>query len=686
MEEAQIAVDYIAGSSMGAIIGGLYATGYSAHQLDSIFREVNFSELFNESFSRQQLDFDEKDKRDRYAVRFNFDNNKWTAPSAFASGRAFHHLLHKWLQGFTKPLDFEKLPIPFVCAATDLETGETHYLEAGSLPLAINASAALPTLFQPVSFQGHWLMDGGVSDNYPIDILKAKGVNYIIGVDVQEDLNPRDQLQTAPQILLQIANFSEVATRSEKIYKTDCYIKLPLEDFGLLSFAHGAEIIAEGYTHGKKIIAELDIKHKKFTPQKRILKDHLIQIDRIRVDGLQQHSQQWALGKIRLQTPGVFSQQQWQQGIDRLSATQQFRYLKYFWNPDPTKNEMIVQLEERKKPSEFKLGLHYDPLYASAALVNLNYRHLLFSNDSFSFDMILGDQPRYNCSYSIRSGYSWSFDFFSSLHRFENQVDQLQQFFPKEQANLPEGTFDLRFTDFSHGFRMQRILGEWMQFRLGAAYKDIRYNTRAGVALNSKSKLLAHQKFVNAFAQIKIDKRDDAYFPSKGVWFETQMDQYYSKSASAPDFLATIKTRIQTNLPLLPQWVLQTELSGGISYGDTQRLGFPFIGGGYGSVFVNNSFSFLGFRPWELYGDSFVKIFGQLDYTFSKKHHLNLSYTEGLVDTEIFDTQKNITAESFQSLALGYGYESLLGPCEIKFAQGQKPGEIRVYLALGYRF
>lgn len=87
---------------------------------------------------------------------------------------------------------------------------------------------------------------------------------------------------------------------------------------------------------------------------------------------------------------------------------------------------MIVQLEEQKKPSEFKLGLHYDPLYASAALVNLNYRHLLFSNDSFSFDMILGDQPRYNCSYSIRSGYSWSFDFFSSLHRFETQVDQWQ--------------------------------------------------------------------------------------------------------------------------------------------------------------------------------------------------------------------------------------------------------------------
>lgn len=133
LEEAQISVDYIAGSSMGAIIGGFYASGYSVHQLDSLFKEVDFFELFQESFSRQQLIFDVKDKRDRYAVRFNFDNNKWTAPSAFASGREFHHLLHKWFQGYTKPLDFKTLPIPFVCAATDLETGKTHYLESGSL-------------------------------------------------------------------------------------------------------------------------------------------------------------------------------------------------------------------------------------------------------------------------------------------------------------------------------------------------------------------------------------------------------------------------------------------------------------------------------------------------------------------------------------------------------------------------
>lgn len=392
------------------------------------------------------------------------------------------------------------------------------------------------------------------------------------------------------------------------------------------------------------------------------------------------------MGKIRLQTPGVFTQEQWQQGIDRLSATQQFRHLKYFWNPDASKNEMIVQLEERKKPSEFKLGLHYDPLYASAALVNLNYRHLLFSNDNFSFDLILGDQPRYSSSYSIQSGYFWSFDFFSSLHRFETRVDQWQQFFPKEQANLPKGTFDLRYSDFSHGFRMQRILGEWMQFRLGASYKHIRYKTRAGVALNSKSKKLAYQKFINAFAQIKIDKRDDAYFPSKGVWFETQMDQYFSKSASAPDFLTTIKTRFQTNLSLSSLWVLQTELSGGYSYGDTQKLGFPFTGGGYGSVFINNSFSFLGFRPWELRGDSFIKLFGQIDYQLHRKYHLNLSYTVGLIDNNIFNYSGEPSVRSGQSWTLGYGYESILGPCEIKFAQGQNPGEILVYLAFGYCF
>ncbi|MGC6480236.1 MAG: patatin-like phospholipase family protein [Flavobacteriaceae bacterium] len=685
LEEAKINIDYIAGSSMGAIIGGLYATGYSADQLDSLFQQTDFSEIFNDSFGRQQLDFDEKRKRDRYAIRLNFHGNKWHPPPALASGRAFYHLLQKWLHGYTNHRSFDTLHIPFVCTATDLETGEVLYLEAGDLAMAIHASAALPTLFEPVAYHGKWLMDGGITDNYPIDILKEKGVDYIIGVDVQEDLVSRDELQTAPQILLQIANFGEVATRPQKVNQTDCYIKLPLEEYGILSFAQGRAIIAEGYHSGKNAFTESNWRSENYIPQHRPNVSDSVSIDKIHMEGLHKRSEKRALAKLRLPTPGQFRLEEMQQAIDRLSATKLFRNAQYRWHSQNS-NDLIITLIEWDKPAELKAGLHYDQLFASAALVNIDYAQVLLPYDNFSFDLILGDQPRFDLRYSFHRGYKWAIDLYSSFYRFETRVDHWRRFFPAFSQQLPSGAFDLRFSDWTNGIRSQRVLGEWMQFCVGFAHKRIRYSTPSGTPLDRDALQLALQEYWTSFVELTIDKRDHAYFPTKGILFKSQMNHYLSQNDGAPEYLATTKGLIQSNSALSKNLALQIEGAAGWSYGHTEKLGFPFIAGGYGNVFVNNSFSFLGYSPWELSGDSFLKFFGQLDFKFAKKHHLNLSYTRAYIEDDVFEAIAENTAQRHQSWAFGYGFDSILGPCEIKLAQSNQTSEIKVHLVLGYRF
>lgn len=167
-------------------------------------------------------------------------------PSAFSKGQNVYNLLVQLLQPVNHINEFDKLPIPFFCMATDVETGESVRLESGYLPEAILASGAFPSLFEPVEIGERLLIDGGVVNNYPLDELKDKGVDIIIGVDVQDALADRETLTSAPGILLQINNYRTVNDMREKSKKTDIYIHPDISKFNVVSFKEGMEIISNG--------------------------------------------------------------------------------------------------------------------------------------------------------------------------------------------------------------------------------------------------------------------------------------------------------------------------------------------------------------------------------------------------------------------------------------------------------
>ena len=170
-----IRVDYVAGTSMGAIIGSLYAAGYSGKELDSIFKVLDFSILINDELPRASKAFYERNNSERYAVTLPFDHFKIKLPSALSRGQNVYGLISKLTIHVNDTEDFSKFPIPFFCIATDAETGREVILDKGKLAQAVVASGALPSLFQPVMINNQMLIDGGVINNYPIDELKKKG-------------------------------------------------------------------------------------------------------------------------------------------------------------------------------------------------------------------------------------------------------------------------------------------------------------------------------------------------------------------------------------------------------------------------------------------------------------------------------------------------------------------------------
>ena len=203
IERAGVRIDYIGGTSMGAIVGGLYACGYSAIQLEQLLIESDLNALINDSFDRDFKSFDDKEDSERYAITLPLLKGKIQFPISFSKGQNIYNLFVQLMHDQRNIQDFSQLPIPFYCMATDVDTGEKVLLDKGFLPLAVNASSALPTLFSPVKIGNRSLIDGGVSDNYPIEEMLEKDIDVIIGVDVQPSLNKEEEATSFSEILLQ---------------------------------------------------------------------------------------------------------------------------------------------------------------------------------------------------------------------------------------------------------------------------------------------------------------------------------------------------------------------------------------------------------------------------------------------------------------------------------------------------
>ncbi|HMQ44343.1 MAG TPA: patatin-like phospholipase family protein, partial [Mariniflexile sp.] len=424
-----IKIDYVAGTSMGAIIGALYASGYTGNQLDSIFREVDFNRLINDDLPRASKAFYERTNSEKYAVTLPFENFKINLPSALSRGQNTYGLLSRLTLHVNGITDFDKLPIPFFCIATNIETGKAVVLDKGNLAQAVMASGALPSLFQPVLINGEVLVDGGVVNNYPVDELREKGMDVIIGVDVQDGLAKREELASALDVLEKINNFRTINDMKLKVKKTDIYIKPDIKEYSVVSFSEGSKIIENGKqaTNSKmddlkKLVRPIKLKN---TSKLKIVHHDSITINTIVIKGNNKYTRAYILGKLKFKNNEKISYQDFNLGINNLVATNNFSSIEYelLSTEDKQGYNLIANLKELETSTFLKLGLHFDDLYKSAALVNLTKKRWLFDNDVASLDVILGDNVRYNFEYFIDNGFYWSVGFKSRYHQFNKDIN-----------------------------------------------------------------------------------------------------------------------------------------------------------------------------------------------------------------------------------------------------------------------
>ena len=689
-----IKIDYISGTSMGAVIGALYATGYSGEQLERMFNSQDFDELINDKFPRASKSFYERENSEKYAVSLPFDKFKITLPSALSRGQNVYNLLFQLMLPVNDIHDFEKLPIPFFCVVTDIETGESLILDKGRLAEAVTASSALPSLFQPVTIGDRILIDGGVTNNFPVEELRAKGMDIIIGVDVQDALKDRESLKSAPDILMQINNFRTINLMQNKAPLTDIYIKPDITDFSVISFAEGNNIIAHGETAARVTLSELlNIKKQQGGLTKRpvVTSVDSIKINAVKIVGNERYTRSYILGKLRLRGNEKMPYRDFRQGINNLIATNNFDTFRYQLQPNEKDGEFDFQGEIRESETTMflKLGVHYDDLYKSAALVNLTKKRLLFNNDIASLDVILGDNSRYNFDYFIDKGFYISFGIKSRYNQFNKNVNPLLVL--EEGSSLLEGLnkIDAELSDFTNQVFIQTIFKKDFAFRLGAEYKRLKITSETIIVDNQDNEIIFENTgYFGLFGNLKYDSYSDPYFPKKGFYFNGDFHLYLNASNFNRDFeeFSIAKADIGYAFSFSDRFALKTETSGGFKIGDNSTTTLGFGLGGYGNNLINNFYSFYGYDYFELSGDSFVKATFTLDYEIFKKHHILLAANYANIEDGIFESGEWLTSPDYRGYAIGYSLETFLGPLEGTYTYSPETGASHWFFNLGFWF
>lgn len=226
IEEAGIPIDYIVGTSMGSIVGGLYAIGYTPEQLDSMVRKQDWTFLLSDRIKRSAMSLTERERSAKYIVSLPFTKNPKAAMSGgIIKGQNLANLFSDLTMGYHDSINFNKLPIPFACVSANVVNGDQIIFHDGVLSTAMRASMAIPGVFTPVRKDSMVLVDGGIVNNYPADVAKAMGADIIIGVDVQNALKSADKLNSAPDILGQIVDLTCQTNHEKNVELTDTYIR-----------------------------------------------------------------------------------------------------------------------------------------------------------------------------------------------------------------------------------------------------------------------------------------------------------------------------------------------------------------------------------------------------------------------------------------------------------------------------
>lgn len=683
LEDAGVKIDYIGGTSMGAVIGGLYAIGYNAKQVDSIINVTNFSNVLNDYIPRSSKNFYEKRNDELYALMLPFNRFSIGAPEALSKGLYNFNLLSRLTLPVRHVRDFNELPVPFLCIGTNIAVGEQVIFDRGVLAQAITGSSSLPSIFAPVMIDDNLIIDGGVINNYPIEEVRKMGADIIIGVDVQSGLLNKDELRSASRVFFQITNLQMIERMRLNASQTDVYIKPDVKNYGVVTFEKASEIIKKGedatFAVYEKIALLADKENPYHKPKLKVESDSLTIVD-IKINELKNYSRDYIIGKLNFKPGSKISFKEFETGINNLNATQNFSAVSYYFDKNGENDDLIITLTESPIKTNLKFALHYDGLYKSAILANITNKKTFLKNDFLSVDLVLGDNVRYYFDYYIDNGFQLSYGFKSQLNQFNKNIPVSVITYNSEGTN----SINIDYLDLSSKLYIQSVFAHKFLIGVGAEFEYLNITSET-LELDST---ITKSNFFSFFGYIKYDSYDNKYFPKSGWYFSGNPQFYMFSSESDKNFepFSIVSGEAGIAKTIFKNTTLKIQAEAGTSIGSKTLPYFDYILGGYGFNNTNNFKYFYGYDYLSIAGNSYLETTITLDFEIFRKNHLNLSANYANLGDDLYESLDWISLPKYSGYALGYGLETVIGPVEVKYSWSPEISNSYLWFSVGFIF
>ncbi len=679
-EEAGLQFDYIGGTSMGSIVGSLYALGYRPDSIAAIIQRQDWDAIINDKIPRKYVPVEDKQYYDRFIVTFPIIERKLKVRLGLHSGQLVNILLAKYLSPAYMITDFTKLPIPFLCIATDLSTGNNIVIQSGSLHQAVRASMSIPGYFTPTVINDQVLVDGGVVNNYPVAEVKAAGADIIIGVDVQSGLYSPEELTSMPAILDQVSSFYRLSSNELGIKLTDIYIKPELEAYSMMSFDGYEALMKIGEQAARKVLPQLKQLADSLDAFGKVEPRNLntqpldsIYLHFVQYNGLQKVSVEFMDGLLEVRPnkwmkPSVLSE-----NLKRAYGSGFFESIDFYISSLNNQQGIVFNVQEASS-GLLAVGPHYDSDYRASLFLYGSLKNLGSKDSKLSVALNLGENPMLRGQYLVGRGSNIGYGL--EVESFNLRMNQYHQ-------NKIIDVFNLLRYKFSPFF--QWSFHNSLGIKTGISFEStaVTSNFSTDLPEGFNTNLIPYLNFY-------FDTYNKTQFPTNGSLVSLSAKYIHNINKSLADELnknvIVMQLKYHKLFPVISHHVLKTGITAGFTLKDRlASMQHRFIVGGQSNITYLDSFlPFTGLRFIELTGLHTTITHFAWQYNFLPDLYATFKLDFGVISSTWNTFLTNPQLISGYGISLGY--ESVIGPFEISIMGCNINKGISSFFNIGYWF
>jgi len=698
LERAGIPVDIVTGTSMGSIIGGLYAIGYNANALDSMVRVQNWETLISD---REDLRYQSlSDRKKQYTYLFTTEKvsgKRNRSAGGLIQGKHLAELFQRVCTGYTDSLDFSKdLPIPFACVATDIMTNTEVVFHNGRLPQAMRASMAIPAAFSPVRIGDMVLVDGGMRNNYPADVARDMGADIVIGVTLSGKPKTADDITGAMSVIGQIIDVNCINKYDENIAITDLHMNVDPHSFGTVSFTpeaidslirYGEE---EAMHHWDQIVAlkqrigiDDSFRPTILQPLRPKVLTEKQKVTEFVFENMTPQAERFIRQKFHLQKMDSIDMQLEQtlttsMRVDLFYQTAECRLV-----PDGDGVRVVLTAGNRKS-MQLLAGVRYDTEEYAAVQVGLNIPLKTAVPVNTDITLRLGKRLMARAELTVHPRF-----FTRPTLRYTFRRNDVDVYLNGDRSyNILYNQFQGELIPFNHDFRHFNI-------QIGLRWDYLHYRNALG-AETARQVTLENEHFFSYRVRIAYNSEDNWNFPTRGARFNAEYvyltNNFVKLNERAADGtvlakkhgMSDVSADWRMSFTIGSRFTIQPMFYGRLLFGTIVPPVFGnTIGGDWFGHYIEQQMPFAGIGHLESIDRQFVAAQLQAQLHIGKNSYVLLRGVGGQRSEHVKNLLDSKTLLGGQ---IAYYYNTMFGPLGASLGYSNRTKEPYFYLNLGYEF